>query len=141
MCKFQKKNKKQSIIQKKLLALFIKHLKNTTMKKLAIFALFLFGAQHSFAQFLGASGTGNGFIYNLKVNKGGYSCYSSSKMTVSGNYDYTVFPSGIIYDQNYYTFGGSAQFLATNEAYHRFQRTQNVLTVNLLGKTDRKSVV
>ena len=105
------------------------------MKKLLIFALFLFSAQHSFAQFLGASGTGNGFIYDLKVNKGGYACYSSSKMTFSGNFDYTVFPSGIIYDQNYYTFGGSAQFLATNEAYHRFQRTQNVVTVNLLGKT------
>ncbi len=104
------------------------------MKKLVIFALFLFSAQHSFAQFFGASGIGNGYINNLKSNKGGYACYTSYSLANNGNYDYAVFPGGI-YNQNFYTFVASAQFLATDEAYHRFQKIQNVTTVNLLGKT------
>ncbi len=106
------------------------------MKKLLIFALFLFGAQHSFAQSLIAGGTGNGFIYDLKVNKGGYSCYSSRRMTFSFSYDHVVFPSnGMVYDNNFYMLGGSVQFLATNEAYHHFGNVRFAAPVNLLGKT------
>ncbi len=104
------------------------------MKKLAIFALFLFGAQHSFAQSLIASGIVNGYINELKVNKGGYACYTSCTSSASNNYYCSVFPGGT-YNPYPYTLVASAQFLATNEAYHQFQKNYILTQVTILGKT------